>query len=106
MRIDIYPGFITFPKKLLTEGVYRNLSDSAKVNHIYLLALSNSYRRADFFQTHEQIEYIFNKSRTSIWRHLKELECFGIHSHSSKKYYQFDLSGFYQVWPDAKKYKP
>jgi len=97
----ILGGYIRFPKKILLNEDYRNMSDSAKVMFLYLMSMCNSFKREEFFREHSLFVMDLRMSKTSIWRRLKELEKIGVSSSSSKKYYQFSLKNFYEKWAEV-----
>ena len=97
-------GYITIPKALLWNKSFLKLSSSAKVLLLYLLALSNSFRSAQFFQYHNEIEKVLGFSRISMWRFSNELSKLGIQFYSQNKQYIFNLDSFFAKWSEAKKF--
>jgi len=93
-------GFLQLSKKLLYDKQTLELSSSAKVLLIYLLAWSNSARNAKFFINHSEIENNLKFCRMTVWRLNKELKPLKIKYKSTKKQYHYDFTKFYHKWAD------
>lgn len=93
-------GFIKISKNMLYCDKFVNLSNSAKILLLYLLAFSNSVRNTNFFIKKEELKCYLNVSRATFWRLKNELKQLNIKISSKNNKYNFEIGLLYKNFPE------